>query len=72
MPRVRMDPEFWRLYARDYIRKRTTQREIAEALGKSQQAISKKMETMNFSLEEFRAVIKTTGMDDAAILRIVK
>ena len=72
MPRVRLDPEYWRTYGRDYLRKNTTQKRLATALNKSQPAVCRKLETMNFSLEEFREVIKDTGMSDEAVLRIMK
>ena len=72
MPRTKLSPDYWKRYGRDLIREKSKQKDIAVVLGKSQQAVSKKMETMNFSIEEFREVIKLTGMTDEQVLRIIK
>lgn len=72
MPRTRNSPDYWKLYGRDIIKKKATQKRIAERLNISQQAVSKKLETMNFTLEQFRGIVQVTGMDDKTILEITK
>lgn len=72
MPRVRLDPDYWKLYGRDYIKARATQKRIADRLGISQQAVSKKMKTLDFTIEQFREIVNEIGMSDHAILTMMK
>ena len=77
MPRTKLDPDYWREYGRDYIRKKASEKEVSQkqiagSIGETQPSVSKKLKTMNFTIEEFRAVIKDTGMSDEVILRIMK
>ncbi len=71
MPRTKLDPDYWILYGRDYLRRHTTQTEIAGILGISQQAVSKRVATMNFTIAEFRKIVKETGMAEETIMKII-
>ena len=72
MPRTKLDPEYWRLYGRDYISKNTKKKRIAEEIGKTPNTVTAKCRDMSFTIDEFRKIIRLTGMSDEAILRIMK
>lgn len=70
MPRTKLDPNYWVNYGRYIISESTTQKALGECLGISQQAVSQKLRTMNFTLPEFRKIVKELGMADEVILKI--
>ena len=72
MPRTKLDPEYWRLYGRDYLRRNIANKRIAEIIGKTPNTVTKKCKDMTFTLEEFRKIIQVIGMSDDTILRIMK
>ncbi len=72
MPRSKLDPCYWQIYGRDYISKRATQKSVGKLLGMSQQAVSNRMDEMNFTIAQFRIITKAIEMSDEAILKIIK
>lgn len=71
MPRTKLDPDHWVNYGRFVISEQITQQALGKCLGISQQAVSQKLRTMNFTLPEFRKIVKELGMDDETILKML-
>ena len=49
-----------------------TQKDIADRIGVTQSAVSKKLKGMNLTMQEFQTVVKILQMDDIEILSIVR
>ena len=68
MPRVKLSPDYWKVIARDQIRKSARQVDIARVLDIDQSSVCRKIKTMSFSLPEVVALIKA-GLLDKEIVR---
>lgn len=62
MPRIRLDPDYWKLIFKDEL-KEHTQADIAKAIGVSQCTVSRKLQTLNFTLPELAKMQKELGVD---------
>ena len=63
MPRVKLSPDYWKIIARDQIRRSARQVDIARVLNLDQSSVCRKIKTMSFSLPEVVALIKAGLLD---------
>lgn len=68
MPRVKLSPDYWKVIARDQIRKSARQADIAKVLNCDQSTVCRKVKNMSFSLPEVVTLIKA-GMLDKEVVR---
>ena len=68
MPRVKLSPDYWKVIARDQIRKSARQVDIARVLNLDQSSVCRKIKSMSFSLPEVVALIKA-GLLDKEVVR---
>lgn len=68
MPRVKLSPDYWKVIARDQIRKSARQVDIAKVLNIDQSSVCRKVKSMNFTLPEVVALIKA-GLLDKEVVR---
>ena len=68
MPRVKLSPDYWKIIARDQIRRSARQVDIARVLNLDQSSVCRKIKTMSFSLPEVVALIKAGLLDKELVI----
>ena len=68
MPRVKLSPDYWKIIARDQIRRSARQVDIARVLNLDQSSVCRKIKTMSFSLPEVVALIKAGLLDKELVM----
>ncbi len=68
MPRVKLSPDYWKVIARDQIRKSARQADIARILQCDQSTVCRKVKSMNFTLPEVVALIKEGLLDKELVM----
>ena len=68
MPRVKLSPDYWKVIARDQIRKSARQADIAKVLNCDQSTVCRKVKNMSFSLPEVVTLIKAGMLDKELVM----
>ncbi len=69
MPRVKLSPDYWKVIARDQIRKSARQADIAKVLNCDQSTVCRKVKNMSFSLPELIQLIKAGILSKETVSR---
>lgn len=69
MPRVKLSSDYWKVIARDEIRKSARQADIAEVLSVDQSTVCRKVKSMSFTLPELTKLIRAGMLDKELVIR---